>query len=71
MTRERKEKWIVYGEFGGSFTNLVDAKECAKQYSISEPDEEISILLIEDGCYYIDYLNGKCVRDGWSRTKNK
>ena len=67
MKRKRKVKWAVYGEFGGYFTNLKDAKECAKQYSISEPDEEISILLIKDGCYYIDYLNGKCIRNGWDK----
>lgn len=67
MERERKEKWAVYGEYGGYFTNLKEAKQCAKEASISTPDEEISVLLIADGCYYIDYINGKCIRDGWKR----
>ena len=68
-TRERRKKWHVYGEYGGHFTNLRDAKVCAKQYSIDCPDEEISIYNSDDGFYYIDYLNGKCVRDGWTIKK--
>ena len=67
MGREHKDKWIVYGEYGGSFTNLKEAKQCAKEYSIEVPDEEINVVLIEDGCYYLDYLNGKCIRDGWTK----
>lgn len=70
MSRIRKDKWTVHGEYGGSFTNLKDAKKCAKEYSIEVPNEEISVLLIDDGCYYIDYLNGKCIRDGWTRSGN-
>ena len=30
----------------------------------------MTFLLIDDGCYYIDYLNGKCIRDGWTRGGN-
>lgn len=71
MKRERKEKWIVYGEYGGSFTNLADARICAREYSKSELNEEISIWNDEDGMYYINYLNGKCIRDGWNRPKHK
>lgn len=67
MERERKEKWAIYGENGGYFTNLKDAKAHAKQTSIDNKDEEISILLMADGCYYIDYMNGKCTRNGWDK----
>jgi hypothetical protein len=69
MKRERKDKWAVYGEYGGHFTNLIEAKQCAKEASKLIENEEVSILLIEDGIYYIDYLNGKCIRDGWTIKK--
>lgn len=68
MTRKRREKWIVYGEYGGSFTNLTYAKKCAKEASKTpEHNYEASVFNNDDGFYYIDYINGKCVRDGWSR----
>lgn len=60
----RKEKWTVYGEYGGSFTNLKDACKCARQ--ASEYDGTASVVLIKDGCSYIDYEHGKKVRDGWT-----
>lgn len=66
MKRKRRDKWAVYGEYGGYFTNLGDACACAKEYSLICPDEEISVWLLDDGCSYIDYLNGKCIRDGWT-----
>jgi hypothetical protein len=69
MKRNRIEKWSVYGEYGGHFTNLKDAKICAKEYSIISPDEVISIYLESNGCYYIDYQNGKIIRDGWTIKK--
>lgn len=70
MKRNRKEKWAVYGEYGGSFTNLKDAKLCAKEASKTEEyDYECCIWLIEDGCNYIDYENGKLIRDGWTIKK--
>lgn len=25
---------------------------------------------MDDGCYYIDYKNGKCIRDGWTVKKD-
>lgn len=66
-TRERKEKWAVYGEYGGYFTNLKEARRCAKEASKTpEHDYEANITLIEDGGIYIDYQNGKCTRDGWT-----
>lgn len=59
----RKDKWIVYGEYGGSFTNLKDACKCAKIASIQ--NGEASVVLIQDGCSYIDYKNGKITYNGW------
>ena len=67
MKRVREEKWAVYGEYGGYFTNLKDAKQCAREASKTpEHDYEANVALIENGAYYIDYKNGKCVRDGWT-----
>lgn len=71
MKRQTKDRWAVYGEYGGYFTNLKDARLCAKEYSKTCPDEKISIYNLEDGFYYIDYLNGKCIRDGWTRPRKK
>lgn len=65
VTIMRKDKWVVYGEYGDSFTNLKDACECAKV--ASEECGEASVILIKDGCSYIDYENGKKVYDGWKR----
>jgi len=61
----RKEKWVVYGEYGGSFTNLDDACKCAKV--ASKEEGESSVVLIQEGCSYIDYRNGKKVYDGWNK----
>ena len=61
----RKDKWHVYGEYGGEFTNLKDAKKCAKEASIYEGKSEV--WLTEDGCHYIEYKNGKLIRDGWTK----
>lgn len=65
----RKEKWQVYGEYGGTFTNLKDASRCAKAASELQEDKCSEVWLIEDGCYYIKYQNGKLAYDGWT-TKN-
>ena len=62
--RQRKDKWVVYGEYAWTFTNLKDAKRCAKEESINQGYADVT--LIEDGCHYIDYENGKCIRDGWT-----
>lgn len=70
MKRNRKMKWWVYGEYGGQFTNLKDAKVCAREASkTAEHDYMAEVWLIEDGCHYIDYENGKCIRDGWTIKK--
>lgn len=72
MKRVMKEKWEVYGEYGGRFSNLDDARICAKEASKTpEYDYEASIWNIQDGMNYIDYENGKCVRDGWTRPALK
>lgn len=60
----RKDKWAVYGEYGGYFTNLKEACKCAKEASKIEGSS--SVWLIEDGCIYIGYKNGKKVFDGWT-----
>ena len=44
----RKDKWVVYGEYGGSFTNLTNVCKCARLASIQEGNA--SVVLIEDGC---------------------
>lgn len=67
MKRVMKDKWEVFGEYGGRFSNLDDARMCAKFASKTpEYDYSASIWNIQDGMYYIDYENGKCVRDGWT-----
>ena len=68
----RREKWIVYGVYGDSFTNLKDAKRCAKEASTTpEHDYEADIWNLDDGLCYIEYQNGKCVRDGWTVKKKE
>ena len=66
-TRQRRIKWAVYGEYGGQFTNLREACACAKEASLLTPGEEIGVELLDDGCVYLDYLDGKCIRDGWTK----
>ena len=63
------DKYAVYGEFGGTFSNIRAAKKCAKEASILNESKEASVCLISDGCYYIDYENGKMTRDGWTRKR--
>ena len=65
-TRQRRMKWAVYGEYGDQFTNLREACRCAKEYSKICPDEEIDVWLLDDGCNYLTYKNGECIRDGWT-----
>lgn len=66
----KHDKWAVFGEYGGRFSNLKDAKECAKEASKTEEyDYEASVYNMHDGFYYIDYKNGKCIRDGWTIKK--
>lgn len=62
----RKDKWQVYGEYGDTFTNLKDAKACAREASTLEESKHSEVRLIEDGCHYIEYHDGKLVRDGWT-----
>lgn len=50
----RKDKWAVYGEYGGTFTNLKDAKRCAKESS--RIGGRGAIYLIEDGCHFISSM---------------
>lgn len=66
----RNYKWAVYGEYGGSFTNLKDAKACAKESSTTAENNYCAyVWLIEDGCNYFKYENGKLTRDGWTRPR--
>lgn len=72
MRRNQKDKWFVSGEYGGTFTNLKDAKQFAKEASRTpEHDYKASVMLIENGLFYIDYEHGKCVRDGWTIRRTK
>ena len=66
---KRQDKWAVYGEYGGYFTNLKDAKKSAKEASNLSDDKRCSVWLIADGCCYIDYEDGKLARDGWTVKK--
>ena len=62
--------WRVFGSYGGIFSNLKDAKRCAREVSTYEEENyEASVYRQNDGCYYIDYKNGRLVRDGWTINK--
>ena len=63
----RKDKWCVYGAYGGYFTNLKDACKCAKEASMQEEhkDDIVAVWLIEEESWYIGYENGKKIIDGW------
>ena len=64
----RKAKWLVYGEYPFEFTNLKDAKAYAKEYT-SLNNTTTEVWLIEEGCWYLKYENGKCIYDGWTIKK--
>ena len=69
-------KWIVSSiqdsdRDGLQTDNLKDAKSYALEWSKDEPEVEINIYNTRDGSYYLDYLGGKCVRDGWTIKKPK
>lgn len=71
-----KYKWIVSSiqdsdRDGLQTDNLRDAKSYALEWSKEEPEVEINIYNTRDGSYYLDYLGGKCVRDGWTIKKPK
>ena len=67
MKRMFRDKWNVDGEYGGAFSNLDEAKLCAREASKTEEyDYSASIMNMDDGMYYFDYEHGRCVRDGWS-----
>lgn len=65
MKRYIKSVWEVYGEYGGTFSRLEDAKQCAKFASTTE-EYDYKSSIWKDGTCYIDYENGKIVRDGWT-----
>ena len=53
--KEPKYRWAVYGaDVGGEFTNLRDARRCAKEASTLEDNDvipyEALVWRIEDGC---------------------
>ena len=49
----RQDKYSVYGPYGGQFTNLKEAKACAREAREIEGSAEV--WLIADGCCYIEY----------------
>ena len=63
----RKEKWRVCGENGGLFTNLKSACDCARE--VSKYEGLTGVVLIEDGCVYIEFDDGKKVYDEWNIKK--
>lgn len=64
------DKWAVFGKYGGYFSNFKVAKQCTKEASkTKEYDYKAKVYNMYDGFYYIDYKNGKCVRDGWTINK--
>ena len=65
MKRYIAATWDVYGEYGGSFSRLEDAKKCAQEASTT-PEYDYKASVWKDGTCYIDYENGKLVRDGWT-----
>ncbi len=67
MKRMLNKKWAVYGEYGDRFSNLDDARQCAKLASTTpEYDYKATIWNLQDNMNYIDYEHGKCVRDDWT-----
>ena len=69
---ESRDRWQVYGEYGGTFRRLADAKACAKEASQYENDfgeKKAMVWRIDDGCNYFTYEDGKLTRDGWTRPK--
>lgn len=63
---KREDKWGMYGEYGGTYTSLKEARRVAKEASLLT-SEEVNIYYIPTATYYIDYVNGKCTRDGWTK----
>lgn len=68
--------WEIYGEGGGQFTNLKDARDAAKEFSKQGNDydgytgEPGDVSIWKDGSVYFTYKNGKVMYDGWSLKKN-
>ena len=64
--------WEIYGEGGGQFTNLKDARDTAKEFSKQGNDydgytgEPGDVSIWKDGSLYFTYRNGKVVFDGWT-----
>lgn len=65
--------WEIYGEGGGSYSTLGEAKKAAKEFSrmgnemdgfSGEPGE---VNIWKDGTLYFTYNNGKLTFDGWTR----
>ena len=64
--------WEIYGEGGGQFTNLKDARDTAKEFSKQGNDydgytgEPGDVSIWKDGSLYFTYRKGKVVFDGWT-----
>lgn len=59
--REIKEKYEVYGEFGGKFTNAKEAYACAKVASKTEAYADgCEVYKIKTGTWFCKYEKGKC-----------
>lgn len=65
--RNPKTKWEVLGV--GTYTNVNNAKWYAKQ--ASKDGKKSEVRMIEDGKCYIEYENGKLVKDTWTTKRVK
>lgn len=70
-TRNPKVKWEVSGQFCGTYTNVNNAKWYAKQASKLNDAKKSGVYMIDDGLCYIEYENGKCVKDIWTKKRVK
>lgn len=63
-----KEKYRVKGEYGNTFTNLKDAKAHARWCSRQpEYGYECEVWLIENNCWYVQYINGRLTYNGFCK----
>lgn len=57
-----RHKYVVYGEYGGEFTNYEDAMRCAREASKTPEHNYRAEIWIEDlGTWYDMYDHGKLI----------
>lgn len=61
------KKWFVGGQYGGEFSNLKDAKKCAREASKTPEYNFKAKIMHRVNCHcYFEYENGKCILDEWT-----